>query len=269
MAKISLLDILKLEDIGNAKIRFNLMFDGNWNPIDLFKNHEEDRLLNGQYWNYNRNKVFKVGQVNFGFIKINPKEDLWLLFHVGRVTADLNVFNGMGYEFETLNEYKPFFGRLIIRFKNTSQNMVRNLSSVLEQCEVVQILPDVFDNDVFPGYDKVNISWSSLQRVLSNESWKAALQNQKGVYLITDASNGKMYVGSAYGETMLWGRWLQYARNGNNKQLKEIDSELLQENMRFSILEIFKSTTSDETIIERENWWKQVLLTRQFGYNSN
>ena len=149
--------------------------------------------------------------------------------------------------------------------------MVRKLDSILDACEVMQILPNVFDDDIFPGYDKVNISWSSLQRVLSKDTWKTALQNQKGVYLITDASNGKMYVGSAYGETMLWNRWKQYAQSGHgeNKQLEELETEHLQSHMRFSILEIFKSTISDEAIIARESWWKEVLLSRQFGYNSN
>ena len=273
MSKIGILDILDLEDedIANVKVRFNLMFDYHVNPIEVFKNKEEKRLLRGQYWNYNRNKVFKVGQVNVGFIKIDPKEDLWLLFHVGRVTADLNVFNGIGYEFETLTQYSQFFGRLVVKFKNNSQNMVRKLDSILDACEVMQILPNVFDDDIFPGYDKVNISWSSLQRVLSKDTWKTALQNQKGVYLITDASNGKMYVGSAYGETMLWNRWKQYAQSGHgeNKQLKELETGHLQSHMRFSILEIFKSTISDEAIIARESWWKEVLLSRQFGYNSN
>ena len=30
--------ILKLDNLHNVKIRFNLMFDGNWNPIEFFKN---------------------------------------------------------------------------------------------------------------------------------------------------------------------------------------------------------------------------------------
>jgi hypothetical protein len=30
------------------------------------------------------------------------------------------------------------------------------------------------------------------------------LENVKGVYLIVDKSNGKMYVGSAYGDTGIW-----------------------------------------------------------------
>ena len=142
---------------------------------------------------------------------------------------------------------------------------------ICDECEVYEILPDIFDNDIFPGYDNVNLSWSDLSRVLAKDSWKTALQNQKGVYLITDTSNGKMYVGSAYGERMLLGRWEDYVKTGNggNKELKELSFEHIKQYFRYSILDIFKSTVKDELIISRESWWKEVLLTRDFGYNKN
>ena len=40
--KILLNEILKLENLDNVKVRFNLMFDGNWDPIDLYKNADFD-----------------------------------------------------------------------------------------------------------------------------------------------------------------------------------------------------------------------------------
>ena len=46
---------------------------------------------------------------------------------------------------------KKFVGRSIVRYKNTSQNMVRRAESVIDECEIAQILPDVFDNDIFPS----------------------------------------------------------------------------------------------------------------------
>lgn len=268
--KILLNEILNLNDLENVKIRFNLMFRGVWNPIEFFKNEDNNILLEGQYWNYKTKKSFKEGQITIGFIRLNEK-DLWLLFHIGRITKDLNKLNGVGYEFETLTEYEKYFGRLIVQYKNKSQTMIRLAKSVINECEVVQILPDTFDNDIFPGYDKVNISWKELSRAISKESWKTALQNQKGVYLITDSSNGKMYVGSAYGEHMLFGRWKSYIQTGHggNMDLKKLGFQHIQNNFRYSILDIFKSTVDDEVIIERESWWKEVLLTRKYGYNNN
>jgi hypothetical protein len=149
--------------------------------------------------------------------------------------------------------------------------MIRLANSVIDECEIAQILPDIFDNDIFPGYDKVNISWNDLSRVIEKETWKTALQNQKGVYLITDISNGKKYVGSAYGESMILGRWQSYVKNGNggNVGLKVFGFDYIKRNFRFSILDIYKSTIDDQVIIERESWWKEVLQSRKYGYNEN
>ena len=271
MDKIFLNDILGLENIENVKIRFNIKNDTDWDPIAHFKDDNVDRLLEGQYWNYKKQKSYREGQLTIGFIRINDKDDLWLLFHVGKVTKDLDVFEGVGYEYEELAEYKKYIGRLIIRYKNRSQNMVRRASSVIDECEVDRILEDSFDNDIFPGYDNVNISWQELSRVVAKESWKTALQNQKGVYLITDRATGKLYVGSAYGEQMLLGRWQAYLRTGHggNKGLKELDFDYIKENFSYSILEIFKSTIDDKLIIMRESWWKTVLMSKELGYNEN
>ena len=228
-------------------------------------------MLEGQYWNYNKNKSYKVGQITVGFVKIKPKENLWLLFHIGRITKDLNILNGVGYEYETMTEYEKYFGRLIIKFDNKAQTMIRKAESVIDDCEISQILPDTFDIDIFLGYEKVNITWNELQRVLEKDNWKTALQNQKGVYLLTDVSNGKMYVGSAYGENMILGRWRAYVKTGHggNTGLKRLTFDHIKQNFRYSILDIYKSTIDDQIIIDRENRWKEVLQTRKFGYNEN
>lgn len=136
---------------------------------------------------------------------------------------------------------------------------------------MAQILPDTFDNDIFPGYERVNISWEELSRIIEKDSLKTALQNQKGIYLISVISNGKMYVGSAYNESMILGRWKEYVKTGHggNAALKRLSFDYIKQNFRYSILKIFKSTTDDQIIIDRENWWKEVLQTLKFGYNDN
>ena len=271
MSKILLNDILKIDDLTNVRIRFVLQVGGNWKPIEEFKNGTKSDLLEGQYWNYHKKKSFRLHQQTLGFIPLDRDENTWLLFHAGKVTKDLNIHDGVGYEYETIGDYSKYFGRLIIRFKNKGQNLIRKAESVIHDCEVVKILPDVFDEDIFPGYENVNISWEELSRVIRKDSWKTALQNQKGVYLITDTKTGKMYVGSAYGENMILGRWKNYVENyhGGNVELKKINPDYIKKHFRYSILDIFKSTIADEVIINRESWWKKVLLTREFGYNNN
>lgn len=128
----------------------------------------------------------------------------------------------------------------------------------------------------FPGFDKIHISFEILKTIINQEipTWKNALTKAKGIYLIIDVKTGKQYVGSAYGEDAIWQRWSEYAKNGHgeNKELKALLIEKdnhYQTNFQYSILEISNLNTSDLYIFERENHWKEVLLTRKFGYNRN
>ena len=273
MKRIQLNEILnfKLPDLENTKIRFVLKAPDQADPLEIFKNKQEEKLLQHHYYNY-KNKSYKVGQTTIGFLRI--KEDLWLLFHVGRITKDLDKLESHdGYEYEPLTEYDKYLGRLIVKYKNDTQQLIRNATSVLDKIEVSQILPDIFDNDLFPGYENVNLSWKELSRVIEKDTWKTALQNQKGVYLISDQLNGKKYVGSAYGEHMILGRWCSYigSGHGGNVDIKKLEFDYIQENFRYSILDIYKSTVEDKVIRQRESWWKEVLFSRNplYGYNLN
>jgi len=88
------------------------------------------------------------------------------------------------------------------------------------------------------------------------------LSSVKGVYVITDSINGKLYIGSASGNSEgVWQRWGAYADiknlTGGNIGFIEIletkNEEYIQKNFKYSIVEIFDTKTKVETIIEREN----------------
>lgn len=70
---------------------------------------------------------------------------------------------------------------------------------------------------------------------------------------------------------MILGRWRAYVKTGHggNVGLKILSFDHIKQNFKYSILGIYKSTTDDQIIIERESWWKEVLQTRKFGYNEN
>jgi hypothetical protein len=142
----------------------------------------------------------------------------------------------------------------------------------------LQLLPTVFDGDEFPGYDNVRLSYMQLSSILKRQkqSWIAALENQKAVYLITDTYNGKLYVGSATSnQGMLLQRWSDYASNGHggNKELlalvKEKGIDYVKQHLQYSILENYNAKTNDQVVLKREAWWKETLQSRRFGYNSN
>ena len=264
---ILLNDILNLKDLENTKIRF-LPKNRIQDPLDAFKRDRKE-LFKSQFWNYGKRKEFRAGQTAIGFAEI--EEDKWLLFDISKITKDLNVYNAPGYEYEQMNEFEKYFGRVVIEYKNKDRNMNRWANTVIRDCKVLQILEDTFDDDIFPGYENVSKSWKELQNILNKGVWKTALENQKGIYLITDKSNGKMYVGSATGDDMIYGRWSTYIKNGHggNAELRTLDFSHIKDNFYYSILDIYKSTTPDEIILKRESWWKKTLQSRAFGYNKN
>ena len=143
---------------------------------------------------------------------------------------------------------------------------------------VSEILQNPYEGEDFPGYDNVRIDFSSLELLVQNQKtdWRVALENVKGVYLIVDKCNGKKYVGSAYGESGIWSRWCTYINTGHgyNDELVELIGQngldYARKYFQFAILELRSMKTDDDTIIKRENFWKEVLITRgNFGYNKN
>lgn len=226
--------------------------------------------------NPDSHKRFKNGDVVFCFIPYSSDKD-WLLVNAYTVLDDSKFL--IEADEDSMRAYAPFFGRLIVRFEDKGRNVVVRDPEIIDTISVKTILEQPCDElgEEFPGYENVDLSWHDLKRVMRLKNWQTALENQKGVYLITDTNTGKRYVGSAYGEEMLLGRWKNYVENGHggNRELKALVEEkgldYVADNFRYSILDIYKSTTDDETIITRESWWKEVLLTRNplYGYNAN
>ena len=271
---ILLNDLLGIKQLKNTRVRFNMQANGCWNPIDLFLQNTPQsmkQLLDAHYHNQKKQN-FQVGQITLGFIPIDSTHKRWLLFHAGVVTKDLCVTYGMGYQYKDLAELQKFIGRVIIYYDNKAQNTVRRADSVFPLCLVEQILSGILHLDLFPGYENVLLSWNELNRVIDTPQWKTALMYRKGIYLITDTSNGKMHVGSAYGKNMLYGRWKDYVNtcDGGNKLLKPLGNAYIQQNFQYTILETFNDDVSDVLIINRESFWKDRLCSRTpLGYNDN
>ena len=276
MEKLYLNDLLHFSkaEYESIKIKFN-QSNGQDDPMELYQDNPD--IVNNQwlFWR-NKQRYFYVGQIAVCLLKLSY--DTWLLTTIKRVTKELDVYGGINYEGEELEQYKCYFGRVIIKYRKTFQSQGRYYGEICDDLEVQQILPTIFDGNDFPGYDKVRLSYKELEIILNRNKrdWIAALENQKAVYLITDKENGKMYVGSAtsdYG--MLLQRWRSYIVNGHggNKELVELVKmkgiNYIKDNFYYSILENYNAKVDDRIILERESWWKETLQTRIFGYNSN
>lgn len=261
-------------ELKRAKIKFN-QHNGYDNPLDLYKSNPD--IVNTQwlFWNEER-PYFSVGQIAICFLKLSY--DTWLLTTIKEVTKDLKVKGGISFDGTEVEKYRPLFGRVIVQYHKTSMAQGRYFEGLQDELVVNQILPDKYDGDDFPGYDKVRLSYRQLETIIKyqKQDWVAALGNQKAVYLITDKNNGKLYVGSATSKKgMLLQRWSDYVSNGHggNKELVELVKQegfdYVKTNFQYSILEKYNSKVDDQIILSRETWWKETLRSREFGYNKN
>lgn len=130
---------------------------------------------------------------------------------------------------------------------------------------------------IFKGFDEILLDFSELEEIISDktlyENWHTALSSVNAVYLIADKSDGRLYVGSAYGQGGLLGRWTEYIRtkHGGNKKLQKL-LEASPERFRqfqFSVLQILPPSLNPAQVIEIESRYKKKLLSIPFGLNDN
>ena len=227
-------------------------------------------------------------------MKFYHEKDIWLFGGVFKVCAD----QGDRYVAKLTKQGQNFIGRLKLHssyrsrqvdFENlydveqTAQLLLQDLK-LPEQSpnydrilKVHEILREPYSGRSFPGYENINLSFAELDTLIRNDrpDWKAALASVKGVYLIRDKNTDKQYVGAACGYMGIWQRWHNYVAKGHGgnvelkKLVRENDIEYCRKHFQFALLEYHPDYTSDDVVLKREQWWKNVLGTRESGLNRN
>ena len=285
--------------MGNGKISVNILFPlfpwsqakihvaqraGNTRPIDVFTQSFEKWQNN---WNgsFHSNHCWNRKYV-FSMIELPSQPDNWLFGGIFEVLSYSLKRNRKGikkvfYKLDLSDYGSALIGRLIIHWVKDARAKGRKPETMLFNMTVSEILPELYVGEDFPGYSSINHNYGVLEKLWkdSKQDWVSALSNCQGVYLITDTKMGLRYVGSAYGQEGIWSRWGNYFKTGghaNNKQLKQFllkkrkSVEYARKNFKFSLLEQASSRDSEQYIIQRENYWKDILLTRgKYGLNEN
>lgn len=131
--------------------------------------------------------------------------------------------------------------------------------------EILSIAEESLFVQKMPPWDQVKLSWAQLQ--VLPRSWRDELSRWRGIYFICDSSDGKGYVGAAYGADNIFGRWLNYAKSGHggNTKLKKRNPKDFQ----FSVLQILPHDMAKDDVCHAETTWKERLHTREYGLNDN
>ncbi|MET0105866.1 MAG: GIY-YIG nuclease family protein [Sedimenticola sp.] len=269
-----LFDFLKIAnpDIDPELCKLHLAsWNGEEDPVDVFLAGNFDEW---QSWQTKRNfeRQYVVALIAL------PAANQWLF-------AGLYTSHGAEWKEEhSLHYYQlvpdtsfaDYEGRLVVSFSRTGRQSYLNAENWASKISIAELKAEKLSIAEFPGYRCINLSKGELETIVrqSIESWRTALSNVAGVYVISDAASGKLYVGSATGEGGLWQRWSQYAATGHggNKELRKLLQEAGAESaqyFRFAVLEIVDIHSSETEVLQRESHWKEVLLTRHHGYNAN
>jgi hypothetical protein len=267
---INLISLLDNCGICLTDYKIHFATENNTSPLDayfrgVFKEWQEEQ--NGPN--------FKC-KIVIGLIQLN-KIDQWLYAGSYKV---LGVTKGTKpkylYQTELIPGQADLIGRIIVKYKKNYRNSYILAKTCSHSLEVSEFRPLKLMVEEFPGYNNIQIPYSKLKLIVEHEepTWRSALSSVNGVYLIADLFNGKKYVGSAKGEDGIWSRWCSYIRNGHGqnielKELLEKEGSQYSSNFQFTLLELIDKNNTDEFIIGRENHWKEALLTRKHGYNSN
>ena len=281
---LKLIDLLQIPESEFKNYKIHLAVGGK-NRLEPYQ-----KFLLGEFKEWQECQTQKNFQRKYILSFIHYDKHIWLFGGVYEVLPikptpiQHGEWKGWQYQTKLVDIQSDFIGRAYIYYEKYYRVAYPTLellptdgvSMAPRDAYICSLTPTQASINDFVGFDKINIDYETLKVIISNSlpSWKSALSNVKGVYLISDKSTGKNYVGSAYGDDCIWQRWSEYAKNGhgNNVQLKKLlttHGEKYKYNFKYAILEVCNMNLGNEYIISRETHWKEVLQTRTFGLNDN
>lgn len=177
---------------------------------------------------------------------------------------DDSARHALWFDLKLTPHFQEWRGKLTVSWPPPERSWFRRAER--NEMRVLSIPKESLFTKSIPDWEAIRLTWNQLQVI--PESWRAAFSQWRGIYFIYDESDGRGYVGSAYGESNLLGRWLCYAKTGDggNKLLRARKPE----NLHFSILQRVSPDMPSDEVIRLESTWKDRLHTRgDFGLNEN
>lgn len=257
----------RLSSIVNKKITIEKIIKaGFFEPFqceqnkEIFKDCEQILSFIGESGKAKFIGCYSVGEVCSGEEKLEkmPKD----------YPDEKSFHSGVYYDLRLTKELEELNGRLIIEWDYPRRKWYQKANIDLPVIDFVSKIS-------FPGYEKASLTFQELEEIIKNDNgeWKRPLSKMSGVYLIT-TSDG-LYVGSAYGKDGFWARWSDYinTKHGGNVGLKELISNNNEayNNFRFTILKVLPINTTQNEVLEWENYFKNILFTKEskWGLNEN
>lgn len=210
---LQLNSILHIQEADKYKVHL-ASWNGHVQPLNVFVRSRDE----WDGWNrYRSSKNDFNRPYIFSLIDFFPEPNEWLFGGIYKVIKGGRSNHSHSYTIARATAHEGMVGRLKIRFTRPSRTKALKLENYYGSMTVTEILPEPYAGERFPGYEDICHDFSVLEPIFEKQrlDWKAALENVKGVYLVSDRLNGKKYIGSAYGGAGIWSRWNCYMGNGH------------------------------------------------------
>lgn len=273
---MKLFDLLKIWEPSftarDAKVHL-ARYNGQEHPMDVF--------ISGNFDEWQRSQTARNFQRNFVVSLIQAGSPTsWMfagLFSSNGYVQRCAPHSDYYYDLSRITTADEWVGRLHLTSTYKQRNSYVNGETLADDLPISELLRQRISIGHFPGYKNINLTKQQLDVVVQQniDAWRSPLSSVKGIYLISDTRTGKLYVGKADGEEGIWARWAEYSltTHGHNVALaREFGIETSperQHDLRFSLLEIADLNAMPSEINARESFWKEILLSRQHGYNMN
>lgn len=261
----------------NAMIHL-AVWNGAEHPFDVFRRGDFES------WQAWQSKKFFERPVIVALVRMPGSASHWLFagcFRREAVAPHPTAPKAWLYRTSELLECNEIAGRLVVEYVKRDRPHVRQAEGIADSMRVVELRARPVKSVVFMSHGDVRLRKDELDLIVrqADPEWVAALSSVLGIYVITDTSNGKLYVGSAGAETQrraggIWRRWCDYSSDGHggDVELKQLLAEKGVEHARhfqYSILEVIEPSADQERVKSREGHWKRVLDSYRNGYNGN
>lgn len=269
---MKLINLIQLAGVNLDDFKIHCATDANPTPLEAF--------FDGSFRQWQEQQNQKNFQCKHIISLIHLGGTRWLFAGVyevlGVAPGNWKPTNCYTYSTREINGLHDLTGRAIVEFKKAFRASYLLGKKYINQLNIISIREQRMTIGDFPGFKNILLTHRMLKTLVRelNPSWRAALSNIAGIYLITDNSTGKHYVGSAYGGEGIWQRWSAYAETGHggNKEFRTLlkNEEPGRVNFfQYTLLEVCDINSSDEQIISKEKHWKTALRSREFGLNKN
>jgi hypothetical protein len=203
----------------------------------------------------------------------NPSEGWSRIYHGAQIAPELKqmIDNMGGFVRKTSTlHYSDFYADMTQVATALGDLLADDRVESFVQANPVVTRNSAYEGLVLPDVDVSEtevlgqtFTWKELIAISENDAEENELRkvlSQPGVYLQRSPDGKSRYVGSAYGDGGILGRWVRHlTANGSAKHLNIYVLENGYANVLFTVLEFSDRPT------EAESRWKQTLGTRNSG----